>query len=261
MKDLVLLITASTGIGAETARLAARRGARLFIVSRTQANCVALTQDILAEGGQCEYAKADVSDADQVESAVARCIDTYDRIAALYNVAGISGSKFGDGPTHLCTPEGWDKVMNVNLRGTYLVCRAVINRMLEQPRRDNGLRGSILNMTSVLGFAPFPKYFTTHAYAASKAALIGMTESMAGYYASHQIRVNAIAPGLTATPMAGRAVQDPTIISAMQTKQPLLGGIIDPKDVAEASLFLLSDAARAMTGDTLLVDGGWSVTG
>lgn len=261
MQDQVLLITASTGIGSETAKLAAARGAKLFVISRTESHCAALVEDIHRAGGTAGYATADVADGEQVSAAVARCIETYGRIDALYNVAGISGSKFGDGPIHECTPEGWDKVMSINLRGMYLVCQQVITQMLAQPIGDNGLRGTVLNMASVLGFAPYPEHFVTHAYAASKGAIIGMTKSMAGYYAPHHVRVNVIAPGLTATPMAGRAVTNAVIVNAMKRKQPLLDGIIEARDAAEASLFLLSDASRAVTGDTLVVDGGWCVTG
>ncbi|MEM7576042.1 MAG: SDR family oxidoreductase [Planctomycetota bacterium] len=261
MRDSVLIITASTGIGAATARLAARQGAKLFVISRTEANCVELTDELTETGETCAFAVADVAEETQVNAAVAECVKTYGRIDALYNVAGISGSKFGDGPIHTCTPQGWDAVMGVNLRGMYLVSRAVINQMLTQTPQSNGLRGSVLNMASVLGQSPYPEHFTTHAYAASKAAILGLTKSMAGYYAPHHIRINAIAPGLTATPMAGRATQDATLNAAMQRKQPLRGGVLEPGDVAEASWFLLSNASRAITGDTLIVDGGWSVTG
>lgn len=256
MRDRVLLVTASTGIGGETAKLAAKQGAKLFIVSRTEANCKALAEEI---GGH--HATADVADENQVNAAVAQCVETYGRIDALYNVAGISGSRFGDGPVHDSTTAGWDKVMGINLRGMYFMSRAVLQQMLKQDAGDTGLRGTVLNMSSVLGLSPYPEHFITHAYAAAKAAIIGMTKSMAGYYAPHRIRINAIAPGLTATPMASRAVESDVINQAMQRKQPLQDGIITPEAVAEASLFLLSDAARAVTGDTLVVDGGWCVTG
>lgn len=261
MRDDVLLITASTGIGADTARRAAKRGAKLFVVSRTEANCRALCDELQTSGGRCGYAVADVADEAQVANAVERCVETYGRIDALFNVAGISGSRFGDGPVHRCTTQGWDAVMGVNLRGLFLVSRAVLNVMLELEPDASGPRGRILNMTSVLGFAPYPEHFVTHAYAASKAAIIGLTKSAAGYYASHGIRINAIAPGLTATPMAGRATQDDEITRAMLRKQPLRGGVLASGDVADAALFLLSDDARGLTGQTLTVDGGWCVTG
>ena len=114
---------------------------------------------------------------------------------------------------------------------------------------------------SVLGFSPSPKYFATHAYATSKAALVGMTASMAAYYAPHQIRFNLIAPALTETPMAQRAAENTEIMTFIQQKQPLDGGRIGkPTDLDAAAVFFLSDQSRFVTGQVLAVDGGWSVT-
>lgn len=125
----------------------------------------------------------------------------------------------------------------------------------------NGLRGTILNMASVLGFAPQAQSFATHAYAASKGAILGMSRSMAAYYAPHKIRVNVIAPALVRTPMSRRAQSDPEILDLMKTKQPLAEDLIEAEDVARAALFLLSDESRMITGDTLTVDAGWCVSG
>ena len=113
----------------------------------------------------------------------------------------------------------------------------------------------------VLGFSPDVEHFNTHAYATSKAAIIGLTKSMAAYYAEHKVRVNAIAPGLVRTPMSKRAQGDEQILQYMKSKQPLTGGIIEPEDVARASVFLLSDDSAAITGDVLVVDGGWQFNG
>jgi NAD(P)-dependent dehydrogenase (short-subunit alcohol dehydrogenase family) len=143
----------------------------------------------------------------------------------------------------------------------FLMCREVIRQMLAQPVSENGLRGTILNMASVLGFSPEPKFFATHAYAASKGAIIGMSRSMAAYYAPHKIRVNVIAPSLIRTPMSQRAQEDPEIRALMKTKQPLCEDLIEAEDVARAALFLLGDDARVITGDVLTVDAGWSVSG
>jgi NAD(P)-dependent dehydrogenase (short-subunit alcohol dehydrogenase family) len=125
----------------------------------------------------------------------------------------------------------------------------------------NNRGGSIVLVTSVLATSPVPDMFATHAYAAIKGAEIALTTSMASYYAPMHIRVNAIAPGLVDTPMARRAATDPDIVSFTGRKQPLVGGLLDAGDIASAGLFLLSDEARAITGQTIAVDGGWSVTG
>ena len=116
-------------------------------------------------------------------------------------------------------------------------------------------------MASVLAFSPSPGHFATHAYATSKAAVVGFTKSTAAYYAQQNIRINVIAPALVETSMAGRAANDPAIMHYVASKQPLDGGRIgQPRDLDGAAVFLLSDQALWITGQTLIVDGGWSVT-
>ncbi len=257
----VWVITGSTGIAASTARLAAAKGCRLMVASRTEANCRKLAESIRAGGGQCEWLAVDLTHPASAETIVEQTVNAYGRIDALYNVAGISGRKFGDGPVHECTDAGWEMTLDTNLKSLFFMCRAAIRRMLDQDLDENGQRGVILNMASVLGFAPSPEYFATHAYAASKGAIIGMTKSMAACYAPHKIRANVIAPALIRTPMSARAQENPDILELMKSKQPLAGDLIDADDVARASLFLLSPDARMITGDVLTVDGGWCVSG
>jgi len=116
-------------------------------------------------------------------------------------------------------------------------------------------------MSSVLGFSPSPKYFTTHAYAATKSAVFGFTKALASYYASYNIRANVLAPSLIETPMSQRAANDETIMEFIKTKQPLNGGRIGvPEDADGAAVFLLSDHAKFITGQVIAVDGGWSVS-
>jgi NAD(P)-dependent dehydrogenase (short-subunit alcohol dehydrogenase family) len=113
----------------------------------------------------------------------------------LYHVAGGSGRKFGDGPLHELTLEGWNKTLELNLTSLMLSNQAAVKKFLELKKS-----GTILNMGSVLGFSPSPKYFSTHAYAATKAAIIGFSKSIAAYYAKDDIRINVIAPALVETP-------------------------------------------------------------
>ena len=116
-------------------------------------------------------------------------------------------------------------------------------------------------MGSVLGYSPSPKYFVTHAYAASKSAAIGFTKSVAAYYAAMNIRINLIAPALVETPMAQRAANDQEIIAFIRTKQPLDGGRIGfPSDLDGAAVYFMSDYSRFTTGQVLSVDGGWSLS-
>lgn len=256
LRDKVCLITGSTGIAAATARLAASEGALLFLTSRTEEHCRGLAGELDAA-----YHAADLTAAASAAEIVRRCLDCYGRIDALYNVAGISGRRFGDGPIHECTEDGWDATLDTNVKSMFLMCRAVVGRMLEQAIGPGGSRGVILNMASVLGLSPESRFFATHAYAASKGAIIAMSKAMASYYAPLKIRVNAIAPALVRTPMSRRAQSDADVLQFMKTKQPLAEGMLDPEDVARASVFLLSDEARMITGDVLTVDAGWCVSG
>jgi NAD(P)-dependent dehydrogenase (short-subunit alcohol dehydrogenase family) len=181
------------------------------------------------------------------------------RLDILFHVAGISGRRFGDAALHECTVEGWDTVLEANARSLFLTNRAAVRQMLTQSLDDHGLRGTVLNMGSVLGWSPAPDFFGTFAYAASKGAIEAMTLNAAARYARDRIRFNLIAPALIETPMAGRAVDDPAIRAYLATKQPLAGGPGTPDDCAEAALYLCESASRFVTGVVLNVDGGWCV--
>lgn len=254
------VITGSTGIAAATIKLAAREGHAVFFVSRDEVSCQALAAELQTENKPCGFYVADLTEPESVAEAVAACVAQFGRIDALFNVAGISGRRFGDAPIHECSVEGWQTTFDHNAKTTFLMCREVVNQMLRQAVNESGLRGSIVNMASVLALAPEADHFATHAYAASKGAIISLTRAMAAYYAPHKIRVNAVAPGLVRTPMSARAQNDPAILSLMKTKQPLCEDLIAAEDVAQAALFLLGDKARTITGEILTVDGGWRVS-
>jgi NAD(P)-dependent dehydrogenase (short-subunit alcohol dehydrogenase family) len=247
----VLLVTGATGMAAATARLAAASGAAVYVASLDEAECRAL-----ADAVSGAYSACDLTDSAAAAAAVERCIAVHGRIDCLWNAAGISGRRYGDGPVHECSDEGWDATLSHNLRSMFLVNRAVLRHMLAR-----GAGGAIVNMGSISALSPSPAYFATHAYAAAKAGVVGLTLAMAAYYAPHGIRVNAVAPGLVRTPMSRRAQADPEIQAYIARKQPLIRGILEPEQVAEAALFLLSDAASGITGHVLDVDGGWTVAG
>src|SRR5207302_1700642 len=149
----------------------------------------------------------------------------------------------GDGPLHECTEEGWQATIDANLKSTFLTNRLAVRHFLERKQP-----GVILNMASVLGFAPSPRYFDTCAYAATKGGIIAMSRLAAARYAADGIRVNVIAPGLIDTPMARRAVQDTEIRDFLRTKQPLARGPARAEDCSAAAVFLCSDAAHLVTG-------------
>lgn len=260
LQNRVCLITGASGIAAATAELAAQEGARIFIAGLDDQQCQELAHKIQGHGTECDFHAADLRLASSASEVVARCISRFDRIDALYNVAGISGRKYGDGPVHECKEDAWNRIFDTNVKSMFLLCRSVIGQMLSQTVNENGVRGTILNMASVLGFSPEPIFFATHAYAASKGAIIALSRAMASYYASTKIRVNAIAPGLVRTPMSRRAQQNKEIIEFMKIKQPLREDLIDVEDVARVSVFLLSDESRMITGEVVTVDAGWCVS-
>ena len=161
---------------------------------------------------------------------------------------------------HECTDEGWDVTLSHNLNVAFRMSRAVILRMLEQEVHDDGIRGSIVNLSSALVERPEPQHFATHAYAAAKGAVAAMTRSMAAYYAPHKIRVNAIAPGMVRTAVSERAAAGSELMDLIRRKQPLAEDMIDAGAVASAAVFLLSRDAAAITGQVLAVDGAWGLS-
>jgi meso-butanediol dehydrogenase/(S,S)-butanediol dehydrogenase/diacetyl reductase len=190
--------------------------------------------------------QADLSHADEVGRAFAEL----DRIDALFNGAGMSGRPLGDGPVESCTEDAWDTVLATNLKSVFLCCRAAIPKL----RAAGG--GAIVNLASVLALVGGDEDFATHAYATSKAGIVGLTRAMAVTYAPEGIRCNAIAPGLIATPMSARAQGDERIRARLPELQPLTGDFGRPEDVAQAAVYLAT--APFVTGAVLTLDGGWT---
>lgn len=253
----VCLITGSTGIAAAAARAVAAEGGSVFVTSRTPAHVDELVGEL---GERAAGVAADLTQEDAVESVVSACVERFDRIDCVYNVAGISGRRYGDGPLHEMTLEGWEQVMANNATSQFLVCRAAVRQMLSQDQLANGQRGAILNMSSAVARSPSPAYFGTHGYAASKGAIEALSLGIAAYYAPHGIRVNVIAPALVATPMSRRAQGDAKTLAYTATKQPLAHGPMQPDDLVGTALYLLSDDSRMVTGQIINVDAGWSVS-
>ena len=246
-------------MAAAGARRLAAEGAAVFVVSRTADRAEWLAKELGGSGGAAGWTQADLTDAAAADAAVDAAVKRFGRIDGLFAVAGASGRRWGDGPVHELSSEGWDRTIEVNLRTQAMTCRAVVRRMLAQEPNDSGTRGSILLMGSVTATDPAPEFFATHAYAAARGGTIALMTTMAAAYANDRIRVNAVAPGLTATPMATRAAGDARIRAYAARKQPLAGELMDPDEVAHAAVYFLSDESRAVTGQLLKVDGGWSV--
>jgi NAD(P)-dependent dehydrogenase (short-subunit alcohol dehydrogenase family) len=249
----LIVIGGSTGLGFSAARAFVKHGARVMIVGRDETNVKKAKQEL---GKNAVAVAGDARDPKTAVRAIAMLVGKWGRLDGVYHVAGGSGRAMGDGPLHELTDEGWRATLDLNLTSLMFSNRAAVRQFLKQRTG-----GTILNMSSVLGWSPSPRHFATHAYAAAKAAIIGFTKAIAAAYASRNIRCNVLAPGLVETPMAQRAARDQTIQRFIKSKQPLDGGRIGrAEDLDGAAVYLMSDESRFVTGQVLTIDGGWCLS-
>jgi NAD(P)-dependent dehydrogenase (short-subunit alcohol dehydrogenase family) len=259
LKGRGIIVTGATGIAAAAAQRFAAEGAKVVVVSRTESSCGELVEHIHADGGEASYVVADLVDAAVGQAAAETAITRLGRVDGLFNVAGGSGRRLGDGPLHTLTVDAWEATLRLNATSHVVVSAPVLRAMLAQIPDGDGQRGAIVNMGSVLASRPVPALFGTHAYAAAKGAIASLTISSAAYYAASGIRINMVAPALTTSRMSVRAAEDEATQAFSHRKQPLSDGFIAAADVAAAAAYLLSPEARAITGQTITVDGGWSI--
>jgi len=249
----IVVIGGSTGMGLSAAKAFVDEGAKIVVVGRDQKNIEKVRSEL---GANVEAISADATNPETAVDAINLCIRKFGTFDGLYHVAGGSGRKMGDGPLHELSLEGWNKTLELNLTSLMLSNQAAIKNFLDLKKA-----GTILNMGSVLGFSPSWQYFSTHAYATAKSAVIGFSKSIGAYYAKDNIRVNVIAPALVETPMAQRAAGDEKILSFIKTKQPLDGGRISkPSDMDGLAVYFMSDQSNFTTGQVIAVDGGWSIS-
>lgn len=251
-KNLVI-IGGTAGLGLSAAKAFVANGANVVVVGRSEKSAN-VTEKVL--GDQSVVFTGDAVEPSTAIEAIKLCLKKFGSFDGLFHVAGGSGRKMGDGPLHELTLRGWNYTLQLNLTSLMLSNQAAVKQFLKQ---KSG--GTILNMGSVLGYSPSPKYFATHAYAATKSAVTGFSKSLAAYYAPNNIRVNVLAPALVETQMAGRAAGDEKIMSYIRTKQPLEWGRIGhPEDIDGLAVYFMSDLSKFTTGQVIAVDGGWSVT-
>lgn len=244
----VCLITgAGSGIGQATARLFALEGANVVVADLDLDAAKATVREIEATGGDAIAEQVDVTDEGQTVDLANRVVERFGRIDVLFNNAGIPGV----GDVVETSPELFDRVMRVNVRGVYLMSRAVVPHMVE--RRS----GSIINMSSGIAEIGLARRVS---YAASKGAVWAMTKSMQVDLAPHGVRVNALLPGTILTPFVERYLKesysDPEEGRASIRKRQLSNELGRPDDVAAAALFLASDESRFMMASGLVIDGG-----
>jgi NAD(P)-dependent dehydrogenase (short-subunit alcohol dehydrogenase family) len=244
--SVVVVTGGAAGIGRAAALAFGRRGAKIVVCDLKVKEGNEVAQAIEQGGGRAMFIEADVSRTADVERFLAKTVSAFGRLDGAFNNAGIEGQL---APTADCTEENFDRTIAVNLRGIWLCLRYEIEQML---RQGNG--GAIVNMSSVaglVGFANLP------AYVASKHGVVGLTKSAALEYAKNGIRVNAICPGVIHTDMVDRVTgKDPAVEKRFVDLEPI-GRMGTPDEIAEAAVWLCSDAASFVTGHALAVDGGF----
>ncbi|MFJ7589418.1 SDR family NAD(P)-dependent oxidoreductase [Streptomyces sp. NPDC097617] len=241
-----LITGASSGIGAAAARVFCREGAAVTLVARRENQLAELTAELQAAGHHAQYIVADVTRTQDVARAVNAAVTTYGRLDAAFNNAGTGATPK---PLHLLDENTYDHIMDTNVRGTWNSMRHEIRAML-----TNG-GGAIVNNSSTAGLVATP---VTAPYIASKHAVLGLTKAAASEYATHNIRVNAIAPGATRTEMIDNWLKEnPTIEQTLLNSTPL-PRMATPTEIAESAAWLCSDRASYILGTTLTIDGGWT---
>lgn len=263
----VFLITgAGGGIGRATSCLLARRGADVVCADINHTLAQETAELITApDGGRSLAVEVDVSDPSSVQSMMVQIVSKFGRLDGALNAAGVEGER---APIHECSLENFDRVMNVNLRGTFLCMQAELKQFLKQPppaspsSRQEGSHSKakidernycIVNVSSTAGQAAMPEFSS---YSASKFALLGLTRTAAKEYAAKGVRVCAVCPSTTATPMVTRFTERWPEWQARQNASFPVGRIAQPEEVASAIAFLMSAECVHMTGCSLTIDGG-----
>lgn len=246
-RDKVAFITGgSFGIGRATAIAFARRGAKVAIADLMDDKDHTTISLVEQSGGTAKFFHCDVSDPAQVKAAIEQTVKTFGRLDYAFNNAGIEGD---NAITHECTEANWDKTIGINQKGVWLCMKMEIPEMA---RNGGGVIVNCASIAGLSGFAGLP------AYVASKHAVIGLTRSAALEYASKGIRVNAVCPGVIHTDMIDRITGKDKEVEKQYIAMEPIGRMGKPEEVAEAVVWLCSNAASFVTGIALPVDGGFA---
>ena len=247
LKGKIALITGGgSGIGRAAAQLFSREGAKVVIVDINVEGGEETVRSINDAGGEAHFIKTDISKAAEVEALINKIIEIYNRLDCAYNNAGILGD-FASVVEH--SEEAWDRVLETNLKGTWLCMKYEIPQMLEQGS------GAIVNTASTSGLFVGGKYRS--AYSATKAGIVSLSKVAALEYAEYGLRVNVICPSATRTPMLKQFFELNPEVEVDFIAQTPRGRIAVPEEVAEGALWLCSDASSHVTGHALAVDGGF----
>lgn len=242
-----VVVTGSRGIAAGLVRALHATGVSTFLLGGGESDSQKLQQECSTVVG---YLPIDLRDEELLTAAFVTANEKLGGFTDVIGVVGGSGRSFGDGPIHEMSKKAWEDTLELNLTTAFLTAREAVRHF----QKSGG--GSVTLTSSALATSPSPEFFLTHAYAVSKAAINGLVTALASTYVTEKIRVNAVAPGLVATPMAARAAENPVIAAFTKAKQPLVGEQLSVDSLIGAYLYLLNNSA--VTGQVLVVDGGWS---
>lgn len=247
LKDKVAIITgARRGMGRTHALVLAEAGAKVVVSDISEEDCKIVVEEIKKEGGQALAVKCDVSKKEQVDEMIKKTVEEFGKVDILVNNAGIAQFK----PFLELTEEEWDRTLDINLKGYFLCAQAAAKEMARQKA------GVIVNIASVAMGQQGIGFPNIVHYCASKGGIAAMTEALAVELAPHNIRVNAIAPGMIETPMIDPIKKDPKTMEAMLARLPMRR-VGKPEEVSNLVLFLASEESSYMTGSIVVIDGGW----
>jgi NAD(P)-dependent dehydrogenase (short-subunit alcohol dehydrogenase family) len=246
LEGKIALVTGGTsGIGRDTAILFAKAGAKVLVAGRREPEGEETVELVRAAGGDGLFVKTDVSKAFEVEALIQKAVERFGRLDIAFNNAGIEGVW---APIVRQSEEDWDRTIAVNLKGVWLCLKYEILQMLKQ-----GSGGAIVNMASTMAMIGAAG---AAAYSASKHGVIGLTQTGALENAKRGIRINAVCPGFIETPMADRVFRVPGVHKYVLSCHPI-GRLGKPTEIAEAVVWMCSDRASFMTGQSLVLDGGF----
>lgn len=247
MKNQVALITgAASGIGRATALAFAREGARVVVSDVSSEGGLETVRLLEEQGARAKFVFCDVSKASEVAHLVQKTVEHFGRLDYAFNNAGIEGVS---NSTVDCTEDNWNRVIDINLKGVWLCMKYEIAQMMKQ---ESG--GAIVNCSSIAGVIGFPGI---PAYTASKHGVMGLTKAAALEYVKSKIRVNVVCPGVIQTPMIDRFTHGQADAVAQLVQGAPMGRMGTPEEIASAVVWLCSDGASYMTGQSMTIDGGW----
>lgn len=245
LKGKIALVTGSTkGIGRGIADGLAKAGAKVVVVSRNQEQCDQVAQEIRNSGGDALAVAVDLTDLAAIEALVEKAVLHYGRIDILVNNAGAALTKKAED----ISEADWDQILNIDLKAVFFCAQAVGRKMIEQKN------GKIINVSSIFGLVGDRQVLP---YCVAKGGVIQMTKALALEWARHNIQVNALCPGYVITPMNKAALEDEKILNHITRKIPMrrLGEV---NEMVGAVLYMASSVSSYMTGQSMVVDGGWT---